>query len=100
LFPAVKNKIANPERLKGVISEARDTIKSNAYTQGYKLYGTNFYMDLAMRLGDAPARYFTKSVFPAAKIHGPAFRDRYRMSNYACAGCPIGCGRIIKDFYG
>ena len=93
-----KTKIANPERLKGVISEARDTIKSNAYTQGYKLYGTNFYMDLAMRLGDAPARYFTKSVFPATKVHGPAFRDRYRMSNYACAGCPIGCGRIIKDF--
>jgi aldehyde:ferredoxin oxidoreductase len=37
-------------------------------------------------------------VFPATKIHGPAFRDRYRMGNYACSGCPIGCGRIIKDF--
>jgi len=93
-----KTKIANPERLKGMISEARDAIKSNAYTQAYKLYGTNFYMDLSMRLGDAPAKYFTKSVFPAAKVHGPAFRDRYHMSNYACAGCPIGCGRIIKDF--
>ncbi|MBC2713769.1 MAG: aldehyde ferredoxin oxidoreductase family protein [Desulfobacteraceae bacterium] len=93
-----KTLIANPEKLKNVISEARDTIKSNAYTQAYKLYGTNFYMDLAMRLGDAPAKYFTKSVFPAAKVHGPAFRNRYRMSSYACAGCPIGCGRIIKDF--
>jgi len=93
-----KAKIAYPANLKKVISKARDTIKSNAYTQAYKLYGTNFYMDLAMRLGDAPAKYFTKSVFPAAKIHGPAFRDRYHMSNYACSGCPIGCGRIIKDF--
>ncbi len=93
-----KTKIAYPASLKKVISEARDTIRSNAYTQAYKLYGTNFYMDLAMRLGDAPAKYFTKSVFPAAKIHGPAFRERYRMGNYACAGCPIGCGRIIKDF--
>jgi aldehyde:ferredoxin oxidoreductase len=93
-----KTKIANPEKIKQTISDARDAIKSNAYTQAYKLYGTNFYMDLAMRLGDAPAKYFTKSVFPAAKIHGPAFRDRYRMSNYACSGCPIGCGRVIKDF--
>lgn len=93
-----KTKIANPEKLKETISQARDTIKSNAYTQAYKLYGTNFYMDLAMRLGDAPAKYFTKSVFPAAKIHGPAFRNRYRMSHYACSGCPIGCGRVIKDF--
>ncbi len=93
-----KTKIAYPASLTKVISQARDTIKSNAYTQAYKLYGTNFYMDLAMRLGDAPAKYFTKSVFPATKIHGPAFRDRYRMGNYACSGCPIGCGRIIKDF--
>jgi aldehyde:ferredoxin oxidoreductase len=93
-----KSQIANPEKLKEVISEARDAIKSNANTQAYKLYGTNFYMDLAMRLGDAPAKYFTKSVFPAAKVHGPAFRDRYHMNNYACSGCPIGCGRIIKNF--
>jgi aldehyde:ferredoxin oxidoreductase len=93
-----KTDIAFPISLKKVISEARDAIKSNAYTQAYKLYGTNFYMDLSMRLGDAPAKYFTKSVFPAAKIHGPAFRERYRMGSYACSGCPIGCGRIIKDF--
>jgi aldehyde:ferredoxin oxidoreductase len=93
-----KTNIAFPISLKKGIREARDTIKSNAYTQAYKLYGTNFYMDLSMRLGDAPAKYFTKSVFPAAKIHGPAFRERYRMGSYACSGCPIGCGRIIKDF--
>ena len=93
-----KARISDPNRLKQTILEARDSIQSNAYTQAYKLYGTNFYMDLAMRLGDAPAKYFTKSVFPAAEIHGPAFRNRYRMGNYACAGCPIGCGRIIKDF--
>ena len=94
----MKTPIENPEQLKNVIKEARDCIMNNAYTQAYKLYGTNFYMDLAMRLGDVPAKYFTKSVFPATKIHGPAFRDRYRMSGYACSGCPIGCGRIIKDF--
>ena len=93
-----KTKLANPERLKNLIKEARECINSNAYTNAYKLYGTNFYMDLAMRLGDVPTKYFTKSVFPATKLHGPAFRNRYRMSNYACSGCPIGCGRIIKDF--
>jgi len=93
-----KCKIANPEKLKEVISDARDAIKSNANTQAYKLYGTNFYMDLAMRIGDTPAKYFTKSVFPAGNIHGPAFRERYRMGNYACSGCPVGCGRTIKGF--
>ncbi len=93
-----KTPIANQDQLKRIIEEARDCIKANANTNAYKLYGTNFYMDLAMRLGDVPTRYFTKSIFPAAKVHGPAFREKYVMSNYACAGCPIGCGRIIKDF--
>ena len=93
-----KAQIANPEQLKSVISEARDCIGSHGNTNAYRLYGTNFYLDLAMRLGDAPARYFTKSIFPASKLHGPAFRTRYTMSNYACTGCPIGCGRVIKNF--
>lgn len=93
-----KAEIANPEQLKSVIEEARDAVRSNANTNAYRLYGTNMYMDLGMRLGDVPARYFTKSVFPAARVHGSAFRNRYSMTNYACAGCPIGCGRIIRNF--
>ncbi|MFP4226692.1 MAG: aldehyde ferredoxin oxidoreductase C-terminal domain-containing protein, partial [Desulfobacterales bacterium] len=64
----------------------------------YKMYGTNLYMDLGIRLGDVPTKYYTRSVFPAQQLNGPAFRNRYRMVNYACAGCPIGCGRVIKDF--
>jgi aldehyde:ferredoxin oxidoreductase len=56
------------------------------------------YIDLGMRLGDVPTKYFTKSIFPVEKLHGPAFRTRYNMANYACSGCLIGCGRIIKDF--
>jgi len=93
-----KASLANPEQLKIVITEARDTIRANANTNAYRLYGTNMYMDLGMRLGDVPARYFTKSVFPVAKVHGSALRNRYTMTNYACSGCPIGCGRIVKNF--
>ena len=93
-----KAKLANPQRLKGHISEARDCIRNHANTHAYKMYGTNLYMDLGIRLGDVPTKYYTKSVFPAQQLNGPAFRNRYRMGNYACAGCPIGCGRVIKDF--
>ncbi|MDZ7832531.1 MAG: aldehyde ferredoxin oxidoreductase family protein [Desulfobacterales bacterium] len=93
-----KANLANPQRLKGHISEARDCIRNHANTHAYKMYGTNLYMDLGIRLGDVPTKYYTKSIFPAQQLNGPAFRNRYRMGNYACAGCPIGCGRIIKDF--
>jgi aldehyde:ferredoxin oxidoreductase len=90
--------VADEEKLKALVEEARDCIKSYANANGYRLFGTNMYMDLGMRLGDVPAKYFTKSVFPVEKLHGPAFRARYRMTHYACSGCPIGCGRVIKDF--
>jgi aldehyde:ferredoxin oxidoreductase len=95
------NQKAEPEDsegLKKLIEEARDCIKSTPNTSGYKLYGTNMYIDLGMRLGDVPTKYFTKSIFPVEKLHGPAFRSRYNMATYACSGCPVGCGRIIKDF--
>ncbi len=89
---------ADQEKLKSLINEARECIQSFPNKNGYHLFGTNMYMDLGMRLADVPTKYFTKSVFPAAKLHGPAFRSRYNMSHYACSGCPIGCGRVIKDF--
>jgi len=89
---------ADSEGLKKLIEEARDCIKSTPNTSGYRLYGTNMYIDLGMRLGDVPTKYFTKSIFPVEKLHGPAFRSRYNMASYACSGCPVGCGRIIKDF--
>lgn len=89
---------ADAEKLKALIDETRNCIKSYPNTNAYKLYGTNMYIDLGMRLGDVPAKYFTKSIFPVEKLHGPAFRTRYNMTNYACMGCPIGCGRVIKDF--
>ncbi len=93
-----KAELADKKKVKGLIGEAHDCIKGNLNTNAYKLYGTNMYMDIGMRLADTPARYFTKSVFPADKLHGPAFRERYKMASYACTGCPIGCGRIIKNF--
>jgi aldehyde:ferredoxin oxidoreductase len=56
------------------------------------------YMDMAMTLGDAPAKYFTKSIFPVSKITGQALRQAYTVHNYACLGCPIGCGRELVEF--
>ena len=89
---------ADEAKLKAVVAETRECIRSYPNTNGYRLFGTNMYMDLGMRLGDVPTKYFTKSVFPVEKVHGPAFRRRYTMTNYACGGCLIGCGRVIKDF--
>ncbi|MBS3759520.1 MAG: hypothetical protein KGY61_12750, partial [Desulfobacterales bacterium] len=67
VFGRKKANMANPQRLKTHISEARSCIRNQANTNAYKLYGTNLYMDLGMRLGDVPTKYYSK--------RGPVFRD-------------------------
>ena len=77
--------------------EATAAIRGHLTSVALREYGTLFYMDMAMALGDVPAKYFTKSVFPAEKISGQALRQRYTVETYACRGCPVGCGRELKD---
>ena len=93
-----KTEHADSKAMKDIVEKTRYYVNGYVNANGFKLYGTNWYMDLAMRLGDTPAKYYTKSVFPASKVHGPAFRTKYNMGNYACMGCPIGCGRVVKNF--
>lgn len=91
---------ADPEAVKALSREAHETIRANFLSIAYREYGTLLYADMAMTLGDAPAKYFTKSVFPVERLTGQALRKRYVVENYACAGCPIGCGRVVKGARG
>jgi aldehyde:ferredoxin oxidoreductase len=93
-----KPEVADPDRLSDLSKEARDYIRGDANTNAFMLYGTNMWMDMGMRLGDVPAKYFTKSVFPAKKLTGQTFMRTYSMTNYACYGCPVGCGRVVQNF--
>jgi len=94
----VKPELASDARVGELAKQARDTISSAFLMLAYREYGTLLYMDMGMVLGDVPARYFTRSVFPAGKVTGRAFRQAYTMSNHACHGCPVGCGRVVKHF--
>jgi aldehyde:ferredoxin oxidoreductase len=90
--------VADKQQLAALSKEALATVNGSLMSVALKEYGTLFYMDMAMALGDVPAKYFTESVFPAEKISGQALRQRYLMNNYACQGCPIGCGREVVNF--
>jgi aldehyde:ferredoxin oxidoreductase len=87
---------ADKAGVNALAKEALGAIRNNLSAVALKEYGTLFYMDMAMALGDAPARYYTKSVFPAEKVSGQALRQRYTVGSYACQGCPVGCGRTVK----
>ncbi len=93
-----KPALAHPGQVARLARQAVAGIKGNLISLAFKEYGTLMYMDMALALGDAPARYFGKSVFKVEPFTGRALRRRYRVKSYACRGCPVGCGRDLKDF--
>jgi aldehyde:ferredoxin oxidoreductase len=92
--------LADTEGVNRLAKEAHATIKQNFLSIAYKEYGTLLYSDMAMTLADIPVKYFSKSVFPVERLTGQTLRQDYVIENLACAGCPIGCGREVKNFRG
>jgi aldehyde:ferredoxin oxidoreductase len=94
----IKTEVADQARLDEVTRQIREFIAGNFMHMAYREYGTMLYVDMGMFLADLPARYYTRSVFPVEKITGQALNQQYTVKNYACHGCPVGCGRLIKGF--
>lgn len=94
----MKPQVADSTKLAELAKQAVKFIRGNLVSVALREYGTLMYMDMGMILADTPAKYFTKSVFPVGKVTGQALRQKYTVQNYACRGCPIGCGRELKDF--
>ncbi|HEX9976570.1 MAG TPA: aldehyde ferredoxin oxidoreductase family protein, partial [Dehalococcoidales bacterium] len=90
--------VANSEKLTELTNKARQAVSAGMMTVAYREYGTLLYMDMGMLLGDTPAKYFTQSVFPVQKVTGHSLRQAYPVESYACHGCPIGCGRLVRGF--
>jgi len=90
--------VADKDKLADVTKQVREFIAGNFMSLAYREYGTMLYVDMGMFLADVPAKYFTRSVFPAEKLSGQALNQQYNVKNYACHGCPIGCGRLVKGF--
>jgi aldehyde:ferredoxin oxidoreductase len=96
----LKPEPANKEKIAELTKQARNTVISHYMNPIYRELGTLVYMELGMALGDVPAKYFTKSVFPAEKIGGKALKETYNATKEACYGCPMMCGRVVKHFNG
>ncbi len=88
--------VANEDALNVIV----DAIKAmSAMNMTYNLlsrYGTLGYLEVGALLGDAPAKYYTTTVFPAEKVDAIALIENYRTRKYACYNCPVGCGKVVK----
>ena len=95
---SMKADLSDADKIAKLTTQARDAISASFMSIVYREYGTMLHMDLGMYLGDVPARYFARSVFPSKQVTAEALRQAYTVTNSACHGCPIGCGRVIKHF--
>jgi len=81
------------EQLSNQGKTTRENVMIPFATNLFSHYGTLIYTDMGMVIGDVPANYFTKTEFIAEDLTGRALKEQYVVLKYACAGCPIGCGR-------
>jgi len=85
------------ERFKALASEALDAIREDITTDILRETGTAGSLGLYMALGNSPIRYFTQGSFPEGEnLGGSVMAETILTGNYACYGCPIGCGRRVE----
>jgi aldehyde:ferredoxin oxidoreductase len=100
----VKN-IANPKEFMKVTFEKKKILADNAVTgQGLPKYGTQVLMNVINEIGASPTRNHRDVQFEgASKISAEAMHEKRPtdgkanlVTNQACFGCTIACGRISK----
>jgi aldehyde:ferredoxin oxidoreductase len=97
--------IANPKEFMKVTFEKKKILAENAVTgQGLPKYGTQVLMNVINEIGALPTRNHRDVQFEGAgKISAEAMHEKrpsdgksQLVTNQACFGCTIACGRISK----
>jgi len=97
--------IANPKAFMEAVKASKKVLADNAVTgQGLPTYGTQVLMNVINEVGALPTRNFRDIQFEGAKdisaeaMATPRATDgkKHLVTNQACFGCTIACGRISK----
>jgi len=98
-------RVKDPERFLAVTTEQKKILADNGVTgQGLPKYGTQVLMNVINELGAMPTRNFKEVQFEGAhKISGEAMHEprptdgkTNLVTNGACFGCTIACGRLSR----
>jgi aldehyde:ferredoxin oxidoreductase len=97
--------VAKPKEFFAAVNAGKKILKDNAVTgQGLPTYGTQVLMNIINEMGASPSYNHKDSQFAGApKISGEAMHEKRKsdgkanlVTNQACFGCTIACGRISK----
>jgi aldehyde:ferredoxin oxidoreductase len=92
--------IAHPQELRASIRATIAAVVEK--TKGFHLHGTAGGLQNYERLGNLPIKNWRQGSWPegAARITGATMTETILTGRYACAGCPIGCGREVSITHG
>jgi aldehyde:ferredoxin oxidoreductase len=101
--------VKDPERFLAVVQETKQLLADSDGRKGLTIYGTNAMIDSMQEFGGLPTRNFHEVQFegvgninPAAMMETKLNGHRNLVTNKACFGCTIACGRIAhidKDHF-
>lgn len=89
--------VADPAGLRASIKEWSPKLRSGA--EGMHKYGTSGGTPTHDKMGNLPLKNWQQGSWPegAVKISGVTLAERgILVDSYACRGCVIGCGRVVK----
>ena len=102
-FGSVGVKEGKPQHFMKIAAEANAALHGSGARRGLMRYGTHAMMDTMQEFGGLPTENFRKVSFAGTdKINARAATLKNRnghtnlITNAACFGCTIGCGRIAK----
>jgi aldehyde:ferredoxin oxidoreductase len=94
----LKPEIADQERFKFIIYEARKHLAANPVTsQGLPEFGTSVMLNIVNNIGALPTRNNQQTQFEHIEaICGETLKEKYLVRKAACWACPIACTRITR----
>lgn len=90
--------VADPEKLKAVLTDVLKKTKENGVTgQGLPTYGSAILVNIINENGVYPVNNFQEAYDPQADVtSGETMTEKHLLKKHPCYRCPIACGRYCK----
>ncbi len=93
--------VHDPEKYERALQLAFRAVRMSSETTLLNKEGTANILEIVNVMGALPTRNFQDGQYESAEdISGWAFREHEWVKDYACFGCPIGCGKFTRPFDG
>ncbi len=90
-------RVYDPERFRRALQLAFRAVRMSSETTLLRQEGTLNILEIVNVMGALPTRNFRQGEFEgAAALSGASFRRYQWARDYACFGCPIGCGKYTR----